>query len=319
MAGAILIATAGVVIMALKPGTRLDVRATLLGLAAGAMLALSAVGYRGAILSLGLPNYVVAATFTLVVGLVGQSVVLSLYLWLRDPEVLAAIVRDWRPSLVAGFMGALASQFWFLAFALATAASVRTLALVEVLFAQAISHFIFKQPTTPREGVGIVLIVLGVALLAVGVLRRGGRLIALVGQHRQRMKLDAFLVQLLGILRRGLAVDRAVLDLAVVHLARLLGKFLPDIVGVLGQVLAQLLELLAELALLRRHHGDRRGRIGRGARLPEPAPRPAPQCVGADILPRFFVPESRGAISAFSTLAEPQCGQVTRPRLACLS
>src|SRR5262249_215515 len=30
---------------------------------------------------------------------------------------------------------ALASQFWFLAFALATAASVRTLALVEVLFA----------------------------------------------------------------------------------------------------------------------------------------------------------------------------------------
>ena len=85
MAGAILIATAGVLIMALKPGTRLDVRATLLGLAAGAMLALSVVGYRGAILSLGLPNYVVAATFTLVVGLVGQSAVLSLYLWLRDP------------------------------------------------------------------------------------------------------------------------------------------------------------------------------------------------------------------------------------------
>jgi drug/metabolite transporter (DMT)-like permease len=165
MAGAILIATTGVLIMALKPGTRLDVRATLLGLAAGAMLALSVVGYRGAILSLGMPNYVVAATFTLVVGLVGQSAVLSLYLWLRDPKVLVAIVREWRPSLVAGFMGALASQFWFLAFALATAASVRTLALVEVLFAQGISHFIFKQPTRPREGVGIVLIVVGVAFL----------------------------------------------------------------------------------------------------------------------------------------------------------
>jgi drug/metabolite transporter (DMT)-like permease len=165
MAGAILIATTGVLVMALKPGTAMDARATLLGLASGAVLALSVVGYRGAILSLGLPNYVVAATFTLVVGLVGQSAVLSLYLWLRDPKVLAAIVREWRPSLVAGFMGALASQFWFLAFALATAASVRTLALVEVLFAQGISHFIFKQPTTPREGVGIVLIVLGVAFL----------------------------------------------------------------------------------------------------------------------------------------------------------
>ena len=66
--------------------------------------------------------------------------------------MLRAIVRAWRPSLFAGFMGALASQFWFLAFALATAASVRTLALVEVLFAQAISRFVFKQATTPREG-----------------------------------------------------------------------------------------------------------------------------------------------------------------------
>ncbi len=165
MAAAILIATTGVVVMALKPGTSMDVRATLLGLAAGAMFALSAVGFRGAILSLELPSFVMAATFTLVVGLAMQSVVLSLYLWLRNPDVLAAIVRAWRPSLFAGFMGALASQFWFLAFALATAASVRTLALVEVLFAQAISRFVFKQSTAPREAFGIVLIVIGVVLL----------------------------------------------------------------------------------------------------------------------------------------------------------
>ena len=194
-AAAIVIATTGVVIMALKPGARrraplgrvsgartygvaalaarfarlrgtaMDVRATLLGLAAGAMFALSAVGYRGAILSLELPSYVMAATFTLVTGLMLQAALLSLYLWLRDRSVLAAIVRAWRPSLFAGFMGALASQFWFLAFALATAASVRTLALVEVLFAQAISRFVFKQPTTAREAVGVVLIVIGVALL----------------------------------------------------------------------------------------------------------------------------------------------------------
>jgi len=129
------------------------------------MFALSAVGFRGAILSLGLSSYVMAATFTLAVGLLLQSALLSLYLWLRDPGVLAAIVGAWRPSLFAGFMGALASQFWFLAFALATAASVRTLALVEVLFAQTISRFVFKQETTGREAVGIVLIVVGVAAL----------------------------------------------------------------------------------------------------------------------------------------------------------
>ena len=46
-----------------------------------------------------------------------------------------------------------------------TSASVRTLALVEVLFAQAISRFVFKQPTSAREACGIVLIVAGVLLL----------------------------------------------------------------------------------------------------------------------------------------------------------
>jgi drug/metabolite transporter (DMT)-like permease len=168
MAAAILIATAGVVTMALKPGTSSDLRATLLGLAAGAMFALSAVGFRGAILNLALPSYVMAATFTVVMGLLLQSLLLSVYLWLRNPDVLTAIVRAWRPSLFAGFMGALASQFWFLAFALATAASVRTLALVEVLFAQAISRFVFKQATTPREAVGIALIVAGVVALLWG-------------------------------------------------------------------------------------------------------------------------------------------------------
>ena len=167
-AAAILIATTGVVAMALKPGTSSDLNATLLGLGAGAMFAASAVGYRGAILSLALPSYVMAATFTLALGLVLQSALLTLYLWLRSPDVLAAIVRAWRPSLFAGFMGALASQFWFLAFALASAASVRTLALVEVLFAQAISRFVFKQATTPREGLGIALIVIGVVLLLWG-------------------------------------------------------------------------------------------------------------------------------------------------------
>ena len=167
MAVAILVATAGVVAMSLKGRGAAEggFRPVLLGLAAGAMFALSAVGYRGAILSLALPNFVLAATFTVTVGLLLQAGLLSLYLALRDRAVLAAIVQAWRPSLFAGFMGATASEFWFLAFALTSVANVRTLALVEVLFAQAISYFVFKQSTTPREAVGMALIVAGVALL----------------------------------------------------------------------------------------------------------------------------------------------------------
>jgi drug/metabolite transporter (DMT)-like permease len=167
MALAIMIATAGVVVMSLKPGAAQvgGWRPTLLGLVSGGMFGLSAIGYRGAIISLELNDFVLAATFTLLVGLFFQSVLLSAWLALRDPAALKAIFRAWRPSLFAGFMGALASQFWFLAFAIATAASVRTLALVEVLFAQGISRFVFRQPTTPREAIGIVLVVIGVGIL----------------------------------------------------------------------------------------------------------------------------------------------------------
>jgi len=79
--------------------------------------------------------------------------------------VLKKIFGLWKPSMLAGFMGAFASQFWFLAFALTAAANVRTLALVEVLFAQAVAYYSFKQPLSARELAGIVLIVAGVALL----------------------------------------------------------------------------------------------------------------------------------------------------------
>jgi drug/metabolite transporter (DMT)-like permease len=166
-AAAILIATAGVITISLKAGageTR-SMRSTVIGLCSGALFGLSAIGYRGAILSLHLPAFVVSATFTVTVGLVIQAAVLSIYLALRDPKVLHAISRAWKPSLFAGFMGAFASEFWFLAFAITTAANVRTLALVEVLFAQGVTHFVFKQPTTTRESIGIVMVVVGVALL----------------------------------------------------------------------------------------------------------------------------------------------------------
>ena len=107
----------------------------------------------------------VGATTTLVLGLVIQTVILTAYLLLADRTVLLAIFRAWRPSLFAGFMGAFASQMWFLAFALETAAKVRTLALVEILFAQVLSRNLFKQNVASREMAGIALIVLGVVLL----------------------------------------------------------------------------------------------------------------------------------------------------------
>jgi drug/metabolite transporter (DMT)-like permease len=165
---AILIATAGVVIAALRPGAEkgfADLRPTLMGLGAAAAFALSAVGYRGAVIVVPGVTFVTAASYTLVFGLFVQTLMLSIYLLWRAPDVLKKIIGLWKPSLLAGFMGAFASQFWFLAFALTAAANVRTLALVEVLFAQAVAYYTFKQPISARELAGIVLIVVGVALL----------------------------------------------------------------------------------------------------------------------------------------------------------
>jgi drug/metabolite transporter (DMT)-like permease len=165
---AILIATVGVVITALRPvGAKgfADVRPTVLGLVSAATFALSANGFRGAIIALSGVSFVTAATYTLAFGLFVQTLVLTVYLLVRAPGVLKAILGLWKPSVLAGFMGAFASQFWFLAFALTAAANVRTLALVEVLFAQGVAHYSFKQPLSARELGGIVLIVIGVTLL----------------------------------------------------------------------------------------------------------------------------------------------------------
>ena len=165
---AIVIATAGVVITALRPGGEksfAEIRPTIVGLVAAAFFALSAVGFRGAVISVPGVSFVTAASCTLVFGLFVQTLVLTIYLLARAPDVLKAILGLWKPSMLAGFMGAFASQFWFLALALTAAANVRTLALVEVLFAQAVAYYSFKQPLSARELSGIVLIVVGVALL----------------------------------------------------------------------------------------------------------------------------------------------------------
>ncbi len=165
---AILVATIGVIVTALRPGGEknfADLKPTVLGLVAAATFALSAIGFRGAILTLSGVSFVTAASYTLVFGLFVQTLVLTIYLLARAPGVLKAIIGLWKPSLFAGFMGAFASQFWFLAFALTAAANVRTLALVEVLFAQGIAYYSFKQPLSARELAGIALIVVGVALL----------------------------------------------------------------------------------------------------------------------------------------------------------
>jgi drug/metabolite transporter (DMT)-like permease len=94
-----------------------------------------------------------------------QTAVLLVYLILFDRPALTKSFGVWRASSTAGFLGAFASQFWFLGFALTSAANVRTLALVEVFMAQAVSRKLFAQRTDVQEYAGMALIVAGVAVV----------------------------------------------------------------------------------------------------------------------------------------------------------
>jgi len=160
--GAIAVAVAGVLVMTVKPGTRLgDMRAAGTGLVAAGLFGLSAVAFRGAILGLE-GGYLIRASSVLVVSLAMQTAMLLVWLGLFDRRALVASFGVWRQSLTAGFLGAFASQFWFLGFSLTSAANVRTLALVEVIFAQALAMRM-GQKTSPRQMLGMALILAGVA------------------------------------------------------------------------------------------------------------------------------------------------------------
>ena len=137
-------------------------KAALLGIASGGVFAISAIGYRAAALAFAPAAPVLAAACTLVLAQLFQSVMLGGYLWLRDPKVVVAVARAWRISLVAGFMGALASGCWFTAMALEPVAHVRTLGLVELWFSYAVSRRIFRETLTLKELIGMLLVAVGV-------------------------------------------------------------------------------------------------------------------------------------------------------------
>lgn len=166
---AIVIATIGVIVLTTRrgwaAGGQMGPGVVAVAVAAGLGFGLAAIGFRGGVTSLAGGSFVMRATTLLVWSLAIQSTLLAIYLLAFDRRALIASFGEWRASAASGFLGALASQFWFLGFALTTAANVRTLALVEVLMAQALSRKLFAERLAARQMAGIALIVTGVGLL----------------------------------------------------------------------------------------------------------------------------------------------------------
>jgi drug/metabolite transporter (DMT)-like permease len=165
---AVLVATAGVLLISFKRAEDIlsaGLKPLVMGVAAGGLFALAAVGFRGAIINLPDGVFYLRASTILVWGLGLQALMLAAWLMVMDRAALTGSFRVWRPSLFAGFLGALASQFWFIGFSLTAVANVRTLALVEVFMAQAASRRLFAETTTKREYLGMAMIAAGVAVI----------------------------------------------------------------------------------------------------------------------------------------------------------
>ena len=142
-------------------------RAAAMGVASGGLFALAAVGYRGASLEIrDEAGYTLAAGYTLVWAMAIQVVVLGGWLVVRHRPALAAIMRLWKPSMAAGFMGAAASVGWFTAFTIEPASHVRTLGLVELLFALAVARRFFRESLSAVELGGVALLTVALVLIA---------------------------------------------------------------------------------------------------------------------------------------------------------
>ena len=163
----IIIAIAGVVLMSVKPGVPVlrEAGPALTGIASGALFGASAVGFRGGIIGLEEGSFLIRATSMLALNLCLQTTLLTMWLLAFNRPALTGSFRVWRASLWVGFVGASASLFWFIGFSLTSAANVRTLALVEVVMALGVARYVFGQKITPRQMLGMAVMMLGVGLL----------------------------------------------------------------------------------------------------------------------------------------------------------
>lgn len=137
-------------------------RPALIGLLSAAMFGASAAAYRVASLSLQGTEVAMQAGFALAYATVFQTVVMSVWMLMRDREQLMASLAAWRAATWVGASGVAGSIGWFTAMTLQNVAYVRALAQVELVFTFIASWLVFKEVIAKSEIVGCCLIVLAV-------------------------------------------------------------------------------------------------------------------------------------------------------------
>lgn len=169
LAGVIALSTARADIGKIGLARALIGRAALLGLASGAFFGVSAVCYRAASLALadaeGGPGFLIQAAYTLVCVTFLQTIVMLAYMRLKEPASLSAIWRAWRPASWVGLTGGAGSICWFTAMTIQSAAHVRALGQIELVFTFLASYLIFRERSNVTEFFGIILVIGGILIL----------------------------------------------------------------------------------------------------------------------------------------------------------
>jgi drug/metabolite transporter (DMT)-like permease len=119
-------------------------------------------------LSLDAGHPIFAALVSVAVVQAVQSLVLGGWLALRDPATVRAVAASWRRSLGAGLCGACASAGWFTALALAPAAAVRSVGVIEAPMAAFAGRRFFRERLHLGQLVAGCAVLAGVVLTTLG-------------------------------------------------------------------------------------------------------------------------------------------------------
>jgi len=139
--------------------------AACLGILSGVFFAISAVGYRGAVLSLEGGDTALHAGMALAIVTCFQSLTLGLWLFWRQPQQVRAVISAWRQTALVGLFSAIGSFCWFAAFSLKNAAYVFALGQVEVVLSILAATLFFREKITAREGWGMALLTVSITTL----------------------------------------------------------------------------------------------------------------------------------------------------------
>ena len=133
-------------------------KSAIYGLLSGLLFAISAVCYRSATLSVVSDLVYLRSGFTLLIVILSQSFVMTIWLALFEPGQIKLVWLERKKGFWVGVTSLSGSFFWFTAFTLQNAAYVKAVGQIELILSLLITTLFFKEQVLRREILGMLLI-----------------------------------------------------------------------------------------------------------------------------------------------------------------